>query len=238
VSWTLKQTPNTGGNQALTVSATWGSTTTSGSLLVACVGCGYSGSGTYTAPSGWTPIPILNNVAVNLQWFYIPNSAPRSGAESWTFSGTISGDNGVTIVLMEWTPAGGTYDSSASPQTNTGTSTSTLTTASLTPSVAGELILAGYSAYDSSTKSSASFSAPTNSYVLAGQVNAGANPGAFVSVNALGVYYLTPAGASATSSGVTFNLTATDYVSSIISFEPAPLALDEEGILHAFRRNW
>jgi hypothetical protein len=144
------------GMKSTQTSATWAQTTVAGDLLVATVG--WAGSGTLTAPAGWTLAVSAGATAI----YYRENAPPVSG--SLTFSLSVKGNS--VLSLSEWS---GVVTSGALDRTAHSSSgvTSNTTAASGTTAVTSqpiEVSIAGIKAVANVSESGA-----TNGFALLDQ---------------------------------------------------------------------
>ncbi len=167
--------------------ATWSEATGTGNLLVAALG--WVGSGSLTAPAGWTLAKKASGTAI----YYREGSPSESGAV--TFGG--SGIGAWVIDLMEWS---GAATSGALDKTASGTSANTEnTTASsgttATTSQSSEIAISAIRAFKALTQSN-----PTNGFQ---QVDVGTQ-----ATNTTGFYSKVLTGTGAQSVSVTLSIAA------------------------------
>ena len=154
-------------------SVTWGGSTTSGNLLVACVSCSRAQSAgsppTITAPDGsWVQAvtQIADNAAgvrVRTSIYYKANASGESGAKTWTCTTYMSAASiGVVVAEYSGIATASPLDQTASTADNSGTSTSCTTGTTGTTAQADELLVA-------CVNGGSSLESPTNSFTIQNQ---------------------------------------------------------------------
>jgi hypothetical protein len=155
-------------NNVSPIAPAWSPSTTNGNLLVAtlCVVRSDSTSfSTVTAPSGWVLANQNKNVSTpNGQAFnyYILNSPSRSGSESFSFTGTITG---CTLDIVELTNPLVTSASLDQAHGGNGTSATPATGTSAALRTSSDVAIACIC----QAGAVATFSSPTNSYSIEDQ---------------------------------------------------------------------
>lgn len=144
-----------------TVSASWSDQTTEGNLLLAVVSEA-PGIITVTPPTGWILVEDQSDITYGVHLYRIPESASRSGAETFTYD---SAPTAATLALIEYE---GAKTLNKHVVRNQSSSADLATTASGTTSIPWELLFACFSQRLEHT-----FSAPTNSFVIGEQIKAG-----------------------------------------------------------------
>jgi hypothetical protein len=213
MSWTQPQAAVTAGEQSgTTIGAQYGSNTTAGNLLIACVGASASSAGSWSAPTGWIQADNSYDSTAACALYYYPNAPSISSSSVQTF-GYSGADNGMTLILMEWNGGVGTLDQHT---TSTGTSSGTVATGSITPTKSGELVVAAISAAQH-TVATITETTPTNSFTAVTTV-ATYSGASNVFRETLGAFYLAETTPAAASTSVTVNGTP-QYATVIASFK-------------------
>lgn len=205
-----KGTGNSG--TATSITATLSSNTTANNLVVAIIGFA-AGSGTITAPSGWSTAWTLTSDTTHISGcYYLIDTAGGHSSFTFTFSGTASV---AAASLSEWSSSTGwgsnPLDKTVTNYSSTTTTTFTTGTTAATGS-AVELSLAGFVSGNSLFSA---WSAPTNGYTL----DDGASDGTGGTVTAGMSYKLLSAVSSGESTGITASTNAR-FEAGIATFAP------------------
>lgn len=173
------------------VSVTWGSSTTTGNILIAVVSVTENhgnAAGTVTAPSGWSTAvgPVAAASGDNVLYiFYKENAASQSSTGNFT-SSLSAGRADMQAIVAEYSgvATSSSLDKTASNSGLSATALDTGTTATTTQ--ADELLIGGYG----DSQGTSTFSSPTNSFSIYNQNNQGITDACLVDriVSATGAY--------------------------------------------------
>jgi len=196
-----------------TVTATWGSATTTGNLLVAIMGW-RDGGNTITPPTGWTQIgSTVGSTDPFGAMFYTANAASQSGTKTWTLS---SGSAEICLFMAEYS---GCATSTPLDQHNSNDGSgggTNCTTGSVTTSFASELLVGLIHQCNFDAEVQPNFSSPQNSFTLEGTVSF--DSGLAQQVSTLGLLDRVVSSTGSYSSGVTSDQNE-PYVGFISSFK-------------------